>query len=167
VPELPGARFFCWCVVSFAVYGCFHVRDYVRDYLRFHLRFHVRFLACGSFCQDSRLNPPRALAIWGFSIMFLLYTGSGLAGPGCMLVPRLGAPTGVASEIACFVDQRENRDLISRALGAQLPNPGSVSLPRGRCNFLMFRLALVLLGVILQRCHLGLDGGHVLDSVRF
>ena len=26
-----------------------------------------------------------------------------------------------------FVDQNEKRDLISRALGAQIPNPGSVS----------------------------------------
>jgi hypothetical protein len=40
--------------------------------------------------------------------------------------PRRGAPAGVAREIAFFVSQNEKRDLISTALGAQIPNPGSI-----------------------------------------
>jgi hypothetical protein len=51
-----------------------------------------------------------------------------------------------------FVEQNEKRDLISRALGAQIPNPGSVSRHAG-LDIFDFRVALVLLGVILQRCH--------------
>jgi hypothetical protein len=51
-----------------------------------------------------------------------------------------------------FVDQNENRDLISRALGAQIPNPGSIR-SRAKLDVFIVRLALVLLGVILQRCH--------------
>jgi hypothetical protein len=50
-----------------------------------------------------------------------------------------------------FVDKSENRDLISSALGAQIPNPGSI---RSRAKREIF-VALVLLGVMLQRCHFG------------
>jgi hypothetical protein len=59
--------------------------------------------------------------------MSLQYTGSGLAGPVCTLVPRRGAPTGVAHEFVCFVDQHEKRHLISRAPLVQIPNAGSVA----------------------------------------
>jgi hypothetical protein len=52
------------------------------------------------------------------------------------------------------VDQNEKRrDLSSRALGEQIPNPGSVPRLALDTKFSMFRLVLVLLGVILQRCH--------------
>jgi hypothetical protein len=41
-----------------------------------------------------------------------------------MLVPRRGAPTGLAREIACLCTKNENRDLISARPFAQNPNPG-------------------------------------------
>ena len=51
-----------------------------------------------------------------------------------------------------FVDQNENRYLISRALGVQIPNPGSVSRRAGR-DILDFSPRAGAVGVILQRCH--------------
>jgi hypothetical protein len=56
------------------------------------------------------------------------------------------------------VDQNENRDLISRALGTQIPNQGSVSR-RAKRDISMFRLVFALVGVMLQRCYY--EHGHV------
>jgi hypothetical protein len=58
--------------------------------------------------------------------MLLQYTGCALAGLGSTLVPPSWCPRRSCSRNHIFVDQNENRDLISRALGAQIPNPGSV-----------------------------------------
>jgi hypothetical protein len=41
--------------------------------------------------------------------------------------PAVVPPPEVCSRNRCFVDQNEKRDLISRALGAEIPNPGSVA----------------------------------------
>jgi hypothetical protein len=53
------------------------------------------------------------------------------------------------ANVLCLEVQHEKRDLISIALGARISNPGSVSR-RAKCS--MFRLAVGLLGVMLQRC---------------
>jgi hypothetical protein len=113
-------------------------------------------------CFRSRISsqidtfPPRALAIRAFSIILLLYSGSGLARHGYALVPPSWyprpprhdfqtAPEGLpevvphpGSRNRMFVDQNEEneeRDQISRALGAQIPNPGSVSRRAGCEHF--------------------------------
>jgi hypothetical protein len=56
-----------------------------------------------------------------------------------------------------FVEQHEKRVLISRALGVQIPNPGSVSRRAGHDNF-DISPPLVLLEIILQRCHFEFSG---------
>ena len=59
--------------------------------------------------------------------MLLLYTGCALAGPWSTLVPPPWCPNRSCSRHRMFVDRNEKRDLISRAVGAQIPNPGFVS----------------------------------------
>jgi hypothetical protein len=69
---------------------------------------------------------------------------------------HVGAPAVVprrsCSRNPMSVDQDKNRDLISSSNFWQNPNPGSVSRRAG-AKFSICRLALVLLRVILQRCH--------------
>jgi hypothetical protein len=59
--------------------------------------------------------------------MLMWYTGSGLAGPGCALVPPSWSSHQSCSRNRMFVDQNEKRHLISRALGERVQNPGAVS----------------------------------------
>jgi hypothetical protein len=86
---------------------------------------------------------PNSVSDRGFSIMLLLYTCCALAGTGCVLVPPSCCPgpprhefqtsPGGLPEVVphpglrnrIFVDQNENRDLISAGFFAQNPNPGS------------------------------------------
>jgi hypothetical protein len=62
-----------------------------------------------------------------------------------------------------FVDQNENRDLISKALGAQIPNPGFVPAARD-AKFSIFRLALVLLGGHFATVSFGAHGSETLGG---
>jgi hypothetical protein len=69
------------------------------------------------------------------------------------LVPPSWCPHRSCSRSRIFVDRNQKRRLISRALGVQLPNPGSVSR-RARCEIFDFSpLAMVLFGFIVQWCH--------------
>jgi hypothetical protein len=97
---------------------------------------------------------PNSVSDRGFSIMLLQHTGCPLAGPGATLVPTSWCPHRSCSSNRIFVDQTEKRDLISRALAAQIPNPGSVSRRARREIFdVSPRVGAVgPLGVILQRC---------------
>jgi hypothetical protein len=80
------------------------------------------------------------------SIVCLLYTGRDSAGPVSMLVPPRNR---------IRVDQVPIRDMVSAALFEQNPNPVSDRARAKREMFDLF-LAMVLLGVILQRCHGGI-----------
>jgi hypothetical protein len=118
--------------------------------------------------------PPTALAIV-FSIILLLYIGSGLARAGCTLVPPSWcprpprhefrtAPEGLPEVVPqpgsrnriCVGQKSEPRHDVesSRCTDSEsgLHFPAARNAKRSMC-----RIALVLLGVILQRCHAHLE----------
>ena len=73
-------------------------------------------------------NPGTRSAHFGFPARFrdlhsLHFTRQGSCGAGLSFLYGFVTPM---PRNRIFVDQNENRDLISRALGAQIPNPGSV-----------------------------------------
>jgi hypothetical protein len=87
-------------------------------------------------------------------MMFLLYTGTGVAGPGFTLVPPPWCPP-VARAIAFWGPRREAIPELESSRRADSES-GLQSLPPEARNLRIVRLVLVVLGVRWQRFHLNL-----------